>query len=84
MTRAVVAGIPQDGTRTQKRWLDATDTALRALGIKEAESYTPARRRQAPRGTLTGADAVLVVAGYYHYEAVVAEARRARLPVYRV
>ena len=37
--RALVCGIPRNGTKTQQAWLDATDKAMRALGIVKAESF---------------------------------------------
>ena len=37
--RALVCGLPHIRSKKQQAWLDASNAALRALGIKETESW---------------------------------------------
>lgn len=84
--RALVCGIPRDGAKTQQAWLDATDKAMRGLGL---EGATEARRHRnvhsfVMEAQYKGASVVLVVPGYRYFEVTRLGAKRAGIPVLRV
>lgn len=84
--RALVCGIPRDGAKTQQAWLDATDKAMRGLGIVGAETHEPLSVRSVIRSLATSKADVVLLAGNVAFclASVRVGAIKSGIPVLRV